>query len=251
LVCLALGAGVEHLRLWLATEPEELPVLVADGVRLAGGGARPKTVVVRDEAAERAAESLRVRVAELQKALAAREAELAALKQNTSEEPQASRRPRREEFRQRMEQLKRENPQQFAEMEKRREEFHQKMEQEKQSQSDFLAAIGSQSMSETQRENHDKLMESLAKIDALRAQREQSGAEPGTEADAAFHQTMRESMAELGALYEVERTYLLEQAAAAAGYEGDDASKFVDYIQRAVQSTTLQGGPGGGPPPGL
>ena len=61
-------------------------------------------------------------------------------------------------------------------------------------------------------------------------------------------------MAQLSVLYDQERSYLLEQAVKAAGCQGDEAAKFVDYIREATQSATMQGGPGGpgggGPPPG-
>ena len=253
LACIVVGAGLERVRQAVmapivVTEPlPELPRLS----RVAQTGA------ASDDASIRAAlDTLHKRVAGLEKALAARDAELAALKQNKPTDVASSRMPRREEFRQRMEQLKKEHPEQYAEMEKRREEFHQRMEQEKQDRADFLSSIGTQSMSEAQKANHEKLLETLAKIEALRAQREQSKAEPGepgSEVDLAAHQAMGETMAELGVLYDQERTYLLEQAAYAAGYEGSDAVKFVDYIQETVQSTTMQGpgGPGGGPPPGM
>ena len=251
IVCAGCGAGFEHLR-------RPCPSAAA------GGGLPPEPAVaaapvgvrfVRDEAAARALrgdlKALLARVAELEKALAARDAALAELKQKkVDQDALASRRPRREDFRQRLEQLKKENPTLYAEMEKRREEFHQRLEQEKQDSADFLASVNMQDMSEEQKANHQKLLDMLAKVEALRAQREQANAEPGSEADQTFHQTMGQAMAELGALYDTERVYLLTQAANAAGYAGDDANQFVAYIQQTVQSTTMRGGPGG-PPPGM
>lgn len=256
LACLVAGVGIERVRrAVMAPIPETEPLPeVPRPARMP----QVRTVTVEDPALKSSAEALRIRVHDLEDALAERDAELARLKQ----EKQAGagspgRPPGRDDFRKRMEQLKKENPEQYAEMEKRREEFRQRLERQEQNRNDFFASINTQSMTDAQRENHEKLIAALAKIDALRAQREQAGAQPGSEADAALRQSMRDSMMELGALYEQERVYLLEQAASAAGYQGDDAANFVEYIQQAVQSTTMQGGPGGpggvpgGPPPGM
>lgn len=223
LACLVVGAGIERVRrAVLAPEPpgQVLPE-EARPLRPPQPG-RAAAARTQDLALTTSLEALRLRVADLEAALAERDAELARLRQERPGAAAAPRRFGREEFRKRMEQLKKENAEPFAEREKRR-------------------------------ENHEKLLATLAKIDALRAQRERAGAEPGGEADATFQQALRESLTELGTLYERERAYLLEQAAA-AGYEGEDAAGFVDAIQQTIQSTTMQGfGPGapGGPPPSM
>lgn len=252
LVCLACGAGLERLRQGssganpAAVEPlpKAEPVFRRE--------TPPQTVVVKDEAALRTVEALRKRVAELEKGLAAREAELEQLNRKHQAEAASPRMPGRGDFRRRMEQFKKENPERYAEMEKQREEMRQRMERDKEERANFLASVNTQGMNENQKANHEKLLETLAKIEELRAQREQANAEPGSAADTEFHQAMRQTMTELGTLYEQERISLLEQAAFAAGYEGNDAATFVDYIQEAVQSTTMPwglGGHGGGRPP--
>lgn len=251
--CLVVGAGLEQVRqaVWVpvpevAPLPEVMqPPLSKTSDRLTPDG--------YDANVRTALDTLHKRVADLEKMLAARDEDLAALKKGKPGDAIASRRPGREDFRQRMDQLKKENPQRYAEMQKQREEFQQRMEQEKQENADFLSSVSTQTMSEAQKANHDKLLETLAKIEALRAQQEQSGAESSAEAVQAAHQAVRAAEQELSALYGVEREYLLEQAATAAGYEGDDAAKFVDYIQETIQSTTMHRGPGGmgGPPPGM
>jgi len=160
----------------------------------------------------------------------------------------------RDEFRQRMEQLKKEKPEQYAEMEKRRQDFQRQMGQDLQHRSDFLASLDTRNMSEAQKLNHEKLLKTLAKLDDLRAQVEQARGAPGSETETSYRQTVMRTEAELDALYEGERTCLLEQAALAVGCEGDGVSNFVNYIQAAIQSTTMErrGGPGGfgGPRPG-
>ena len=251
LACLVVGAGLERVRrAVMAPLPETAPLPeMPRQARMPP--VRTVSVPVEDPTLKSSAEALRLRVRDLEAALAERDAELARLRQEKEAEAASPRRFSRDDFRKRMEQLKKENPEQYAEMEKHREEFLQRLEQQEQNRNNFLASINTQSMTDAQRENHEKLLATLAKLDALRTQREPFRAEPGSEAT--FHQTMWESMRELGALYDQERVYLLEQAANAAGYQGDDAASFVEYIQQAVQSTTMPGGPGGpgGGPGGL
>ena len=256
LACLVVGAGIERVRRAVMAPVQVVEPLPEVSRPMSVRAVRTVSAPAEDPALRTSAEALRLRVRDLEAALAERDAELARLKQEKQAEAAVPRRPGREDFRKRMEQLKKENPEQYAEMEKRREEFRQRLEQQEQNRSAFLTSINTQSMTAGQRENHDKMLNTLAKIDALRAQREQAQAEPGTEADVAYHQAMRENMMALGSLYEQERVYLLEQAANAAGYEGDDAANFVGYIQEAIQSTTMHGWPGGpggpgGPPPGM
>ncbi len=220
--------------------------------------ARPMGAPGDNGASRGALDGLRRRVAELERELADREAELA---KRNSPEAAAPRLPGREDNRQRLEQLKKDAPAQYEEKERRREEFRQRITRLEQPRHRFLASVDTRAMSDAQRENHEKLLATLAALDAVRAQREQAGAEPGSPADDVFREKMRQSLAELGPLCERERTYLLEQAAYASGYEGADAANFVAYIREAIQSTAPQIGPpgfggggvgsgGGGPRPG-
>ena len=202
----------------------------------------------------RAAAALRQRVLELEQALAARDAELEKARQAKAVEPEAPAGGNRPSFADRMEQFKKEQPEQYAEMVKRRDEFRQRMEQDQKDRVAFLSAMDTQGMSAEQKATHTKLLQTLAAMDTLWAQRTQSSAEPGSEADTALRQAMGQTMADLGMLAGQERDILLQQAASAAGYKGEDATKFVQYIQKTIQSTSMFGGPGGmrggGPPPG-
>ncbi len=193
----------------------------------------------------RTVEELRKRVAELEKGLADRESELEQLNRKRQAEAASPQMPGRGDFRRRMEQFKKENPERYAEMEKQREEMRQRMERDREDRANFLASVNTRNMSEPQKANHEKLLETLAKVEELRAQRAQANAEPGSAADTEFHQAMRQAMTELGTLYEQERICLLEQAAFSAGYEGNDAAMFVEYIQEVIQSTSMPWGLGG------
>jgi hypothetical protein len=246
LAFIVVGAGLERVRqAVLAPVPVTAPLPELQHppkIPLA----RPKDAWPEEAALRASLDALRRRVSELERALAARDAELAALTQEKPARTNAQPRAGRDDFRQRMEQMRKENPEQYAEIEKRREEFRQRIAQQEENRNSFLMSISTEGMGDAQRETHERLLATLARIDALRAQREQAGIEPGSQDDNAYREALRESMMELGPLYEQERVYLFEQAARAAGYEGEDAANFVGYIQEAIQSTAMPFGPFGG-----
>ncbi len=242
LVCILAGAGIEHVRQVLTTVPAEEPDQAEAFGRPSKEVVTPRTVVVKDEAAERAAAELRKRVAELEAALAERVPE----PPKPQEEAQAAP-PRRQSFNDRMEQMKKDDPAQYAEMQKRREEFRQNMEQRVQERADFIAAVDTKNMNDAQKENHAKLVETVALANELMAQMSQ----PGVERTPEMRQQMGETMAALGELYGAERSYLLEETARAAGYQGAQASEFASQVQSIIDNTTMPhlGRHGGGGPP--
>jgi hypothetical protein len=246
------GAGIEHLRLsWTGlgkSEPE-----IKETVRVAETPAR--IVTVRDEAAERAAEALRKRVAELEKALAERSA--GRVRQSEQPQTEEAREEQRDErggrqsWEERMERMRTEDPERYAEMQRRREEFRQSMEQRARDRADFLDAIDVAGMAPEQRANHEKLLETVARVNELTAQMMQSGRRRGEEGDT-LRQEMGETMATLGQLYDAERQYLFEATAKAAGYTGSDVQAFTEHIQTIIENTSMMPGfgrRGGGPPP--
>jgi hypothetical protein len=256
-VCVLAGAGIEHLRLAAAGDSGEDVPEIKEVVQVTKTPGR--VVTVRDEAAERAAEALRKRVAELEKALAGGDA--ASVQQQGQEEPpqtEASREEqdarRRQSWDERMERMKTEDPERYAEMQQRREEFRQRMEQRTRDRADFLDAVDKTGMTSDQRANHEKLLETVARVNELTAQMMQSGGRGRGEEGEALRQEMGESMMALGQLYDSERQYLLETTAKAAGYSGGDVSAFTEHIQSIIENTTMmpgmggqRGGRGGGP----
>lgn len=243
LACVLAGAGIERARHALFSDPPETietETLVA---------ARPaeKIVTVRDETAEREAAALRRRIAELERAIAsaAQTEDKTAATEPQEEEPPRNRRDRRGGDR--MERLREENPEAFAEMQRRREEFRAEMEQRARDRTDFVASLDTRNMNATQRENHERLLEAIAYADELRAAMD----DPNAERTPEMRREMGETMATISALYEEERRYLFEEAARSVGYKNDDASAFADHIQTIIDNTSMmpfgggRGGPGG------
>jgi len=241
--CVFAGAGMEHVRQRLAVPLPEVED-VRETVRVTPTPGR--VVTVRDEAAERAAEALRKRVAELEKALAERDTARA----QQPEQPQVADanagrgegRDRRQSWEERMEQMRKDNPEQYAEMQRRREEFRQSVEQRVREREDFLDAVDVAGMTPEQRQNHEQLLATVARVNELMAGMMEGGRPRGEEGEA-VRREMGEAMASLGQLYESERRYLLEATAKAAGYTGSDAQAFTEHIQAIYENTSMM--PGG------
>ncbi len=242
--CVLAGAGMEHVRQRLA---EPLPDVedVRETVRVTPTPGR--VVTVRDEAAERVAEALRKRVAELEKTLAERDTARA----QQPEKPQVADenagrgegRDRRQSWEERMEQMRKDNPEQYAEMQRRREEFRQGVEQRVRERADVLDAVDVAGMTPEQRQNHEQLLATVARVNDLMAGMMMEGGRPRGEEGEALRREMGEAMASLGQLYESERRYLLEATAKAAGYTGSDAQAFTELIQAIYENTSMM--PGG------
>jgi hypothetical protein len=124
------------------------------------------------------------------------------------------------------------------------------LEQQEERLRGFLVSVDTQGLSAEQREVHERLARTLAIIAGLRLQRALSGAEPGSQADDAFREQLREPLSQLGPLLEQERASLLEQAARAAGCEGAAASELARRVQDVIQNTVLPGYPREGGPAG-
>lgn len=234
---LVVGAGLEHVRLSFA-HPEER--VEPSDVMVAEPRSAPtfRTLLVTNDAAARASnEALRKRVAELEQALAARPAEPRPAVEEPAAGTQRDERSRRPSFTERLEQMKKENPEQYAEMQKRREEFRQTMEQRAQDRADFVSAVETRNMTDEQKENHEKLLETVAQVNELMAQMGQPDGENGAE----LRRQMGEAMHSLGELYGTERRFLFEETARAVGYEGDQVSAFADQMQTIIDNTTMSG----------
>lgn len=240
--CAVAGAGIESARHWMAASPVPEPPQAREVVRVTRTAG--PAVTVRDEALVRETETLRSRVAELERALAARDvapAAVAVSKPATNAAPARAGRPGGESWEQRMERMRREEPERYAEMQKRREEFRQRMEQRARERVDFLDAIDVAGMNDAQRENHEKLLALVARANELGMQLMQGGGGRGEEGEA-LRREMGETMATLSTLYETERDYLLEATAKAAGYDGEDVKAFTEHIRHIMENTSLMPG---------
>ncbi|MDD4101999.1 MAG: hypothetical protein PHU80_05135 [Kiritimatiellae bacterium] len=233
------GGVLEHVR--VAAKVSAQPEPVAGEAKVAA----PAPVEKRDlmslqsanDALRAANEELRRRLAEAERALADDGVGIseAAATNSPGEAVDEERRPRREGFAERMERMRQENPEAYAEMQRRRDEFRQQMEQFARDRNDFLTAVDVKNMNEAQRENHEKLMETVAHVNSLMGEMETAEGERRRE----LWREMSEAGMALDTLYAEERRYLLEETARSIGYQGNDASAFADHMQTIIENTSL------------
>jgi predicted negative regulator of RcsB-dependent stress response len=125
-------------------------------------------------------------------------------------------------------------PEQQAEIAAQRDAFRQQMEQRVNERNDFLASVDTRNMNPAQRENHDKLLASVNRMNELRAAIMDPKAQGAPE--------MRKEMHDLGHsmddLYQEERKTLLEATGKNLGYAGDQAQLFAGQIQSIYENTS-------------
>ncbi|MDD2600953.1 MAG: hypothetical protein PHO37_17305 [Kiritimatiellae bacterium] len=238
---LIVGATVEHLR--MAAKTPEVKASEPEVIHHVQKVVRTTPDIAQEELVA----SLKAKVSELN-------SELAALRKSSEPQPVAmaelpvqdieSR--GRESWNDRMERMKEEEPEQYAEMQQRREDFQKRMEQRSTDRRSFLAEVNVANMTPEQQANHTRLLELTDKIDTTMKQLMSGDGESSRD----LRREMFESFGELGELYTNERQYLLEETAAAAGYTGSSAALFSEHIQAIIENTTIQppmmgGGRGG------
>ena len=249
----------------------ETPVEVPEEVRVVGAPKATPNVAPSDaalSAAQANVESLRARVAQLEKLLDEREGNLARLASEAAqaqeaavakpaeetEAPARQQRPR-ESFRERMERMKTEEPERYAEMQKRQTEFRARMHADNEERGNFFASIDTTRMTADQKAGHEKLLAAIKMADAFMDRMRPDAEEPLTDEE---RQAAFAAIREIGPLMEQERRYILEEV----GREyGEDGAEFATYIQNVMDYTTpmprmgrgrgpRHGGPGGPGGPG-
>lgn len=164
-------------------------------------------------------------------------AKLQAAAEAAAPEPAAEEPPRRMTRQERMEQLKRENPERYAEMERRRQEFQANMEAFQARREDFFANLDLELLTPEQQEMHFQYTEALAQqqaaIDRMRELAE-SGETPTDEDRAAI----RESFRLVRGLQGAERDALLSAVATSMGLQaGEETEAFVGVIKEVYDFT--------------
>ncbi len=192
---------------------------------------------IESVATNEAANALRARIRELEAELAAARATPApAVDEKKVEEQPREERRGRQDWRERMEKMRRENPEEFARMEERRKRFMQERAERVQSKLDFLAAIDTSRMSKEAQKTHAELQDLIAK-------REEIGTKlfsPDLEEEERHQlfQSMRETDRAIRERNETVRENLLQHTAEALGFTGDDATEIVDTIGEIYEATS-------------
>ena len=129
-------------------------------------------------------------------------------------------------------------PEQQAEIAAQRDAFRQQMEQRVNERSDFLASVDTRNMNPAQRENHDKLLASVNRMNELRA----AIMDPKAQAAPELRKEMHDLGHSMDDLYQEERKTLLETTGRSLGYTGDQAILFRDSINSIYDNTSSSRG---------
>lgn len=197
-----------------------------------------------------ALERLRSRIRDLERQLAAREsASTEELPVNAVTNRVAEQRGGRGDFQSRMEEWRKNNPQQYTEMTNRFARMRQEQLQRVQSRLELLASVDISRLNPKQREVHAKYQELLAQQTELRDAMRPGADNNMTEEqrDQAWQQ-MRSLDRQVRQLADAERNTLLAHTALQYGIKGAQAKEAVETIKAVYQATESDwGGPRGGP----
>lgn len=198
--------------------------------------------------------ALRRRIAELEKALAAKPAERTLTVTNTIERiaaeppPDGDRRGRPPRMFRDFKELKAKDPAKYAEIMKHLDDFRKRREERAQTQQAFFSAIDTSGMTAEQKNVHDQLQTLSARQEEILNQMQDENL--SAEDRDALQKEMRETHHALEELYSSERSTLLGETAKSLGYSGDDVSAFTEEIETIIENTdSHMGGPGRGAPP--
>ena len=207
-----------------------------------------------DRGEEASLRALRRRVAELEKALAeALEKEEAAVSNAVADVQQRQPPPGPRGFRERMEAMKKNEPERYAQMTNRFAQWRARRAEQTRSKMEFLSSVDTSRMSEGARKTHAALQDLIAKREELEAQLHQEDL-PDADRDRLMKE-MWSSHHELQRLNGEERRNLLDETARALGFEDDDAKEITATVQEVIRATESgwgghghhHGGPRGGP----
>lgn len=129
-------------------------------------------------------------------------------------------------------------PEQQAEIAAQRDAFRQQMEQRVNERNDFLSSVDTRNMNAAQRENHDKLLASVNRMNELRT----AIMDPKAQAAPELRKEMHDLGHSMDDLYQEERKTLLETTGRSLGYTGDQAQLFAGQIQSIYDNTSSSRG---------
>jgi len=149
--------------------------------------------------------------------------------------------------RERLEELKKRDPERFAQMTNRLARMHQERKRLQEARVSFLSSVNTANMSAQDKQTHDEYQELLARREAIEDQMHQPDITDETRHE--LMGEMREIDHQMRTLGESERKVLLNEVAQAIGMQGDAAAELVDTVGEVFNATEAGGGAPPGPPP--
>lgn len=207
---------------------------------------------IDDKGEEASIKALRARVRDLEEQLAKRAAEPAETNALAAAVPPPGADGRHEGFRERMERMKTEEPERYAQMTNRFAQWRQRRAEQQKARMDFLSSIDTSRMSAAARGVHESLQKFTAQREELEQQMQNE--DLTDEERHALWGQMHETNRQIMSLNGVERKNLIEETARNLGFEGQDVKEISSTMQEIIEATDsgFGGGPGrhGGHRPG-
>lgn len=189
------------------------------------------SAVLPDKGADASAAALRARVAELEKQLEKRSASAQEVKPTPAPSPAAP----RENWRDRMARMEKENPARYAQMTNSFAQVRRRRLEFAQSRIDFLSSVDTSRMSASARKTHEDLQELIEKREELESKMQSR--DLSDEERRALFTELYSTAGEMHELNLKERDNLLMQTAEAIGLEGDDAAEMTATIKGIIEAT--------------
>ncbi len=206
---------------------------------------------------------LKRRIRELERQLAKREPQTQWIAPETEREPsavtttnattRAERRgpPTAAEMRARMEEMRKNDPQRYAQMTNRFARMRQRNLNRVQNQLDILGSVDRSRLTKAEQDIHDQYQEAVARREELRELINPQNEDVSEEQRREVFRELRELDRLTQRLAESERNTLLTQTVRDMGIKESEASEFVETISAIYEATQTHMGPGGrGPRPG-
>ena len=202
---------------------------------------------VSDKGDEASVKALRRRIAELEKLIAEKDDASEIAVSNAVAEAVKARPPAPpQNWRERMEEMKKNDPERYAQMTNRFANWRRSRAEQARNKIDFLSSIDTSHMSAGAKKTHDALQELIVRREGIEQQLqspdltdEERGKLMG-ELHSTHHELMR--------LNGEERNNLFEETARNLGFEGEDAKEISATIQEVIRATDAGwGGHHGGP----
>ena len=192
---------------------------------------------VADKGEEASVKALRHRIAELEKLLAEKDGTSEIAISNAVAEAVKARPPAPpQNWRERMEEMKKNDPERYTQMTNRFAQWRMRRAAEARGKMDFLASIDTSRMSGKAKKTHDELQELLAKREDIEERLHQEGL-----SDDQRHQLMGELHATNGELWRLngqEQKNLISEMTKELGFTGEDAAEVSGTVQAIIDATS-------------
>ena len=189
-------------------------------------------------------EGLQVRVLELEEQLQEKDQLVRQLRVQAHQPPPPREEPPRERrepqdwaqrMRERMQKLQEEDPEEYARIQERRHAAHQRITEHLGSRLEFLSRIDPEGLSVEYLDNHNALIEKLARLNEHLVN---ADIDPASEDAWQVGRSVFREFHDVAGMMDMERDILLNDFAVGLGFSSEDSKSFVEYVEYVNEMTS-------------